>query len=134
MRVSNRRCKPGFGIGFSPSGIQTYNAQGRFKEGVMLGGRSWDDWIAQYATSHQHPVNRFCHTIGIPLIVVSVAIAIVATFVSGLWPTAITLFLIGWVFQFVGHAFERKPPEFFHDWRFLFVGLRWWIAKIRGRA
>jgi uncharacterized membrane protein YGL010W len=134
MRVSNRRCKPGFGIGFSPPGIQTYNAQVRFKEGVMLRGRSWDDWIAQYATSHQHPVNRFCHTIGIPLIVVSVAIAIVATFVSGLWPTAITLFLIGWVFQFVGHAFERKPPEFFHDWRFLFVGLRWWIAKIRGRA
>jgi hypothetical protein len=26
------------------------------KEGVMLCGRSWDDWIAQYATSHQHPV------------------------------------------------------------------------------
>jgi hypothetical protein len=21
-----------------------------------------------------------------------------------------------------------------HDWRFLFVGLRWWIAKMRGRA
>ena len=35
----------------------------------MLGGRSWDDWIAQYAGSHQHPVNRVCHTIGIPLIV-----------------------------------------------------------------
>ena len=24
----------------------------------MLGGRSWDDWIARYAQSHQHPVNR----------------------------------------------------------------------------
>ena len=23
---------------------------------------------------------------------------------------------------------------FFHDWRFLFVGLRWWVAKVRGRA
>jgi hypothetical protein len=27
-----------------------------------------------------------------------------------------------------------KRLEFFHDWRFLFVGLRWWLAKIRGRA
>jgi hypothetical protein len=36
--------------------------------------------------------------------------------------------------QFVGHAFEGKPPEFFRDWRFLFVGLRWWVAKMRGRA
>ncbi len=33
-----------------------------------------------------------------------------------------------------GHAFEGKPPEFMHDWRFLFVGLRWWLAKMRGRA
>jgi hypothetical protein len=24
----------------------------------MLGGRSWDEWIAQYSGSHQHPVNR----------------------------------------------------------------------------
>jgi hypothetical protein len=23
---------------------------------------------------------------------------------------------------------------FFHDWRFLLVGLRWWLAKIKGRA
>jgi len=36
--------------------------------------------------------------------------------------------------QFVGHAFERKLPEFFHDWRFLLVGLRWWIAKVSGRG
>jgi hypothetical protein len=37
-------------------------------------------------------------------------------------------------FQFVGHAFERKPPEFLKDWRFLFVGLRWWLAKLAGKA
>ena len=47
---------------------------------------------------------------------------------------ALVLFVVGWVFQFVGHAFEGKPPEFFHDWRFLFVGVRWWVAKMRGRA
>ena len=88
----------------------------------MLGGRTWDQWISQYSQSHQHPVNRLCHTLGIPLIVLSLPLAVIA------------LFLVGWIFQFVGHAFEGKPPEFFHDWRFLFVGLRWWIAKIRGRA
>ncbi len=37
----------------------------------MLGGRSWDEWIARYGQSHRHPVNRFCHTVGIPLIVLS---------------------------------------------------------------
>jgi uncharacterized membrane protein YGL010W len=70
----------------------------------------------------------------VPLIALSILLGIVAIFVSGVWPVALTMFVVGWLFQFVGHAFEGKPPEFFHDWRFLFVGLRWWVAKMRGRA
>jgi uncharacterized membrane protein YGL010W len=100
----------------------------------MLGGRSWDEWIAQYARSHQPPVNRFCHTLGIPLIVLSIPLLVLSLWVPGLWLVGLGLFLVGWIFQFVGHAFEGKPPEFFHDWRFLFVGVRWWVAKMRGRA
>lgn len=100
----------------------------------MLAGRSWDEWIRQYATSHQHPVNRFCHTFGIPLIALSIPLGLVAIFVAGLWPIALAVFVVGWIFQFVGHAIEGKPPEFLQDWRFLFVGLRWWVAKVRGRA
>jgi uncharacterized membrane protein YGL010W len=100
----------------------------------MLGGRSWEDWIAQYGQSHQHPVNRLCHTLGIPLIVVSLPLFLVVLLVPPFWPVPVALFIVGWIFQFVGHAFERKPPEFFQDWRFLFVGLRWWVAKVRGRA
>ena len=100
----------------------------------MLGGKPWDEWIRQYGHSHEHPVNRICHTIGIPLIVLSLPLFVVAFFADGFWWIPVTLFVVGWIFQFVGHAFEGKPPEFFHDWRFLFVGLRWWVAKIRGRA
>ncbi len=100
----------------------------------MLGGRSGEQWISQYATSHQHPVNRACHTLGIPLILFSVIIFLASIFFHHLWPYALGLFLLGWIFQFVGHAFEHKAPEFFHDWRFLFVGVRWWWAKIQGKA
>jgi uncharacterized membrane protein YGL010W len=92
------------------------------------------DLVAKYAASHRHPVNRFCHTIGIPLIVVSLPLFAASLVVAGIWKPALGLFLVGWIFQFVGHAFEGKPPEFFHDWRFLFVGVRWWVAKMRGRA
>jgi uncharacterized membrane protein YGL010W len=101
---------------------------------VMLGGRSSEQWVAQYATSHQHPVNRACHTLGIPTILVSLALFVAAFFFHHLWIYAVALFVLGWVFQFIGHAFEGKPPEFFHDWRFLFVGVRWWWAKIKGKA
>ncbi|HEY7912653.1 MAG TPA: DUF962 domain-containing protein [Blastocatellia bacterium] len=100
----------------------------------MLAGKPWDEWIAQYAKSHQHPVNRTCHTIGIPLIAASIPLFLLGLFVPGVWIVAAAMFIIGWVFQFVGHWFEGKPPEFFSDWRFLFVGLRWWFAKISGRV
>jgi len=100
----------------------------------MLGGKTSEQWVTEYSHSHQHPINRLCHTIGIPLIVGSVLLFIVSLFVDGLWPIALTLFVIGWALQFIGHYVEGKPPEFLRDWRFLFVGLRWWVAKMRGRA
>ena len=99
-----------------------------------LGGRPWDEWIARYGRSHEHPFNRLCHTIGIPLIAFSIPLGVVAFGVPGLWRPALALFAVGWGFQFLGHAFEGKPPEFVYDWRFLLVGLRWWVAKLRGRA
>ena len=101
---------------------------------AVMGRASWDAWIAEYATSHQHPVNRGCHTIGIPMIALSVVLAVAIPFVPGFWTVPVGLFVVGWVFQFIGHAFEGKPPEFLKDWRFLFVGLRWWFAKMAGKA
>jgi uncharacterized membrane protein YGL010W len=100
----------------------------------MFAGRSWNEWIEQYGRSHRHPFNRLCHTLGIPMIALSLPLFVAAFFVGGLWPVPAVLFVVGWVLQFAGHAVEGKRPEFFHDWRFLFVGLRWWVAKMQGRA
>ena len=83
---------------------------------------------------NQHPINRWCHTLGIPLIVLSLPLFVVALFVPHFWPLPLSLFVGGWVLQFIGHAFEGKAPEFFKDWRFLLVGMRWWVAKMRGKA
>lgn len=100
----------------------------------MLGNRSWQEWVNQYSSSHQHPVNRACHTLGIPLIGLSVLLLPVAIWRAAWWWLVAGLFVVGWIFQFVGHVFEGKPPEFLKDWRFLFVGLRWWFAKMAGKA
>lgn len=100
---------------------------------ALMSSRTWSDWLAQYAESHQNPTNRLCHTIGIPVVAASVVLGVVSIIVPKLWLLAAVLFVVGWIFQFVGHAAEGKPPEFMRDWRFLFVGLRWWFAKIRGR-
>jgi uncharacterized membrane protein YGL010W len=101
---------------------------------AMLGNRTNEQWISQYASSHQNRVNRACHTLGIPTILLSLPAFILSIFVHWLWLYALALFVLGWIFQFIGHAFEGKRPEFFSDWRFLFVGVRWWWAKIHGKA
>lgn len=93
-----------------------------------------DDWIVRYERSHQHPVNRACHTVGIPMIVLALALGVASIFLASLRIPALLLFALGWVLQFVGHAFEGKPPEFFRDWRFLLVGFRWWLKKITGQV
>jgi uncharacterized membrane protein YGL010W len=101
---------------------------------ALMSTRGWDDWIREYAQSHQHPANRLCHTIGIPLIALSGIVLLATLVVPGAWKLALAMFVVGWIFQFVGHAYEGKPPEFLRDWRFLFVGLRWWVAKLKGQA
>jgi len=99
----------------------------------MLGEKPIAEWIDQYEQSHQHPFNRACHTLGIPMIASSIPLFVVALFARGLLRIPLALFVAGWILQFAGHAAEGKPPEFFRDWRFLLVGLRWWLAKVRGQ-
>jgi uncharacterized membrane protein YGL010W len=96
-----------------------------------MGGRTWEEWIEDYSQSHQTKINQITHKIGIPMIVVSILLVLPSLFVSGLWEISLGLFVFGWILQFIGHYFEGKPPEFLKDWRFLFVGLRWWFAKLR---
>jgi len=50
-------------------------------------------------------------------------------------PAAVVLFVLGWVFQFVGHyVYEKKSPAFFRNFAHLLVGPLWILAKVSGRA
>jgi hypothetical protein len=57
----------------------------------MLGDKTSEQWVEEYSHSHQHPINRLCHTLGIPLIVILIALGVVAFFVAGLWEWALAL-------------------------------------------
>ena len=123
-----------FNVVQHPASAYRFFSPAVYDQTAMLGGRSSEQWITQYSGSHRHPVNRICHTLGIPLILVSLPLFLGSIFIHRLWLYALGLFVVGWMLQFIGHAFERKEPEFFQDWRFLFVGVRWWWAKIHGKA
>ena len=38
---------------------------------------------------------------------------------------SIVIFVVSWIFQFVGHKIEGKKPSFFDDLKFLLVGPVW---------
>ena len=85
------------------------------------------DMMEKYRKDHQHPVNRALHSVGIPMIVASLPIAVLNPLLGA------GLFVFGWILQFVGHAFEGKAPSFFSDPRYLLVGPMWAWRKLTGR-
>ncbi|MFK8010952.1 MAG: DUF962 domain-containing protein [Marinicellaceae bacterium] len=42
---------------------------------------------------------------------------------------AIGLFVMAWVFQFIGHKIEGKKPSFFKDLQFLLIGPAWIVQE-----
>ncbi|MFK0570288.1 DUF962 domain-containing protein [Endozoicomonas sp.] len=45
-----------------------------------------------------------------------------------LLPSSISIFVVAWVFQFVGHKLEGKKPSFFKDVQFLLIGPLWCLG------
>ncbi len=82
--------------------------------------------IDRYNADHQHPVNRTLHMVGVPTIIASL----------GVFPfnplLGTSMFVFGWILQFIGHAFEGKAPTFFSDPKYLLVGALYFGKKLLG--
>ena len=81
-----------------------------------------ETFVANYKAKHQHPLNKLMHSIGIPLIVISLPLFFFT------WRWALGFFIVGWIFQFIGHAIEGNQPAFFKNPIYLLVG-PWWVAR-----
>lgn len=141
-------------------------------------------WFAEYAVSHQHPVNKTIHWFAVPMIymtvfgllwqipmpftalaeqginwplllclpvmafyfslsfalglAMTVFTAIVVTVLrwldrhieTDIWLLSLIVFVIMWIFQFIGHKVEGKKPSFFKDVQFLLIGPAWLMGFI----
>jgi uncharacterized membrane protein YGL010W len=47
-----------------------------------------------------------------------------------LWLISTIIFVIAWIFQFIGHGIEGKKPSFFKDLQFLLIGPLWLLHFI----
>jgi uncharacterized membrane protein YGL010W len=48
--------------------------------------------------------------------------------------TAIVVFVLAWIGQFIGHMVEGRKPSFFEDLGFLLVGPAWLLSFVYQRA
>jgi uncharacterized membrane protein YGL010W len=47
-----------------------------------------------------------------------------------LWKVMVIVFVIAWIFQFVGHKIEGKKPSFIQDLAFLLIGPLWVLRSL----
>ena len=68
---------------------------------------------------------------GCMLLVSSVMLAVVdALDARGvLVPVSVLVFVVAWIFQFIGHRIEGKKPSFFEDIQYLWVGPLFVLSK-----
>ena len=49
-------------------------------------------------------------------------------------PISAGVFIVGWIFQFIGHKIEGKKPSFFEDLQYLYVGplfvVAWFLTRL----
>ena len=50
-----------------------------------------------------------------------------------LWISSSVIFVVAWIFQFMGHKIEGKKPSFVEDLQFLMIGPMWLLAALYRR-
>jgi uncharacterized membrane protein YGL010W len=130
--------------------------------------------FAEYGSYHADARNRFCHGIGIPLIVLGVMglaslarigpvnLAVVAAIAVLIyyavidlrgallslvafavlyviavrlpWEVSLGAFVLGWVFQLVGHRLEGSKPKFLENLLYLLIGPLYVFDEVFGAA
>ena len=47
-----------------------------------------------------------------------------------IWRLSLSIFVVAWIGQFIGHKIEGKKPSFFEDLQFLLIGPAWLLSFI----
>lgn len=77
--------------------------------------------------------------LSLPLSLVMIAVyflmaAVASVIGDPLLMISVTIFVVSWIFQFVGHKVEGKKPSFFEDVKFLLIGPLWCLGFLFRKA
>lgn len=94
----------------------------------------WELAIAFYDATHQDPVNRALHTIGIPMILGGAIGMLASPRWTPPWWIANGSWTAGWALNFIGHGmFEKGAPAFAEDPLSFLAGPAWDFVRIKDR-
>ncbi len=80
--------------------------------------------LAIVATSVYYlALGREVRTAAFVAVIGMVVLYVIAAYL--MWPFAVAAFVVGWIFQFIGHAYEGKSPAFLTNLLHLLVGPLW---------
>ncbi|SEB45674.1 Uncharacterized membrane protein YGL010W [Tenacibaculum sp. MAR_2009_124] len=81
----------------------------------------------------------FYSTLSIPIFVGMYVFSMLTLYINHLmaayinfpfWALSLIIFVIAWIFQFIGHKHEGKKPSLFKDIQFLLIGPAWILNKL----
>ncbi len=77
---------------------------------------------------------RLSYTLSLGMILIAVCmlflIDIIKIYDSSVWRLSLSIFVVAWIGQFVGHKIEGKKPSFLEDLQFLLIGPAWLLSFI----
>lgn len=95
----------------------------------------WREAGEFYARTHQNPVNRALHIVGIPMIAGGALGMLAFPRWQPLWAASALGYTAGWTLNFIGHGlFEKNAPAFADDPLSFFVGPIWDLKQLTGRG
>lgn len=92
----------------------------------------WQHAVAFYEATHQDPINRALHVVGIPIIMAGAAGLLASRPLRPLWFASAGAFAFGWALNLVGHqVFEKKAPAFADDPLSFVAGPVWDVGQLK---
>ena len=96
-----------------------------------VGWMNWGTVVAGLAIGYYALISI---PLALGMLIVSAVMLSIVQFMSGLpiplWVSSLVIFVVAWVFQFIGHKIEGKKPSFFEDLQYLWVGPIFVLSKL----
>jgi hypothetical protein len=75
-------------------GVNSFARDAEEERRGKSGKQVWGEWVREYSAGHQNPVNRACHTAGIPMIARAILVLPVVLWRPAAWYIAAGLFVL----------------------------------------